>query len=49
MESPDADCDHYLELASEPIKFESVSNLTNVFFDDSKQQVCLCYTLILAY
>ncbi|XP_063993952.1 regulator of MON1-CCZ1 complex isoform X2 [Diachasmimorpha longicaudata] len=31
--------DYYLELSEDPIKFESVSNLTNVFFDDSKQQV----------
>lgn len=31
--------DYYLELSSDPIKFESVSCLTNVFFDDSKQQV----------
>ncbi|XP_014482084.1 PREDICTED: uncharacterized protein C18orf8 isoform X1 [Dinoponera quadriceps] len=31
--------DYYLELSAEPIRFESVSSLTNVFFDDSKQQV----------
>lgn len=31
--------DYYLELSPEPIRFESVSCLTNVFFDDSKQQV----------
>lgn len=31
--------DYYLELSSDPIRFESVSCLTNVFFDDSKQQV----------
>ncbi|XP_046830140.1 regulator of MON1-CCZ1 complex isoform X2 [Vespa velutina] len=31
--------DYYLELSSDPIKFESVSCLTNVFFDDYKQQV----------
>lgn len=31
--------DHYLELSPDPIRFESVSCLTNVFFDDSKQQV----------
>ncbi|KZC13682.1 PREDICTED: uncharacterized protein C18orf8 [Dufourea novaeangliae] len=35
----DADDDYYLELSSDPIRFESVSSLTNVFFDDSKQQV----------
>lgn len=31
--------DYYLELSPDPIRFESVSCLTNVFFDDSKQQV----------
>ncbi|XP_017756896.1 PREDICTED: uncharacterized protein C18orf8 isoform X2 [Eufriesea mexicana] len=31
--------DYYLELSSDPIKFESVSCVTNVFFDDSKQQI----------
>ncbi|CAK9806672.1 Regulator of MON1-CCZ1 complex [Anthophora plagiata] len=31
--------DYYLELSSDPIKFESVSCVTNVFFDESKQQV----------
>ncbi|EFN71389.1 Uncharacterized protein C18orf8-like protein [Camponotus floridanus] len=31
--------DYYLELSADPIRFESVSCLTNVFFDDSKQQV----------
>ncbi|XP_070172019.1 regulator of MON1-CCZ1 complex [Polyergus mexicanus] len=30
---------YYLELSADPIRFESVSCLTNVFFDDSKQQV----------
>ncbi|KAH0952429.1 hypothetical protein HN011_011677 [Eciton burchellii] len=30
---------YYLELSPDPIRFESVSCLTNVFFDDSKQQV----------
>lgn len=29
----------YLELSSEPIRFDSVSQLTNVFFDDSNRQV----------
>lgn len=33
------DDDYYLELSPDPIRFESVSCLTNVFFDDSKQQV----------
>lgn len=31
--------DYYLELSPDPIRFESVSSLTNIFFDDSKQQV----------
>lgn len=41
MEATDQDAhdDYYLELSSDPIRFESVSCLTNVFFDDSKQQV----------
>lgn len=33
------DDNYYLELSADPIRFESVSSLTNVFFDDSKQQV----------
>lgn len=37
--------DYYLELSADPIRFESVSCLTNVFFDDSKQQVS-CFQLI---
>lgn len=41
MEADDRgkDDDYYLELSPDPIRFESVSCLTNVFFDDSKQQV----------
>ncbi|XP_078039497.1 regulator of MON1-CCZ1 complex protein bulli [Augochlora pura] len=39
FEEQDTDGNYYLELSSDPIKFESVSCLTNVFFDDSKQQV----------
>ncbi|XP_076682897.1 regulator of MON1-CCZ1 complex protein bulli [Andrena cerasifolii] len=35
----DANDDYYLELSGNPMKFESVSCLTNVFFDNSKQQV----------
>ncbi|XP_058803853.1 regulator of MON1-CCZ1 complex [Phymastichus coffea] len=30
---------YYLELSSEPVKFEPVNDVTDVFFDDSKQQV----------
>lgn len=36
---PDLEDNFYLELSTEPVKFESVSSSTNVFFDDSKQQV----------
>lgn len=31
--------DYYLELCDTPIRFESVSKVTNVFFDDSNKQV----------
>lgn len=31
---------HYLELTPEPIRFDPVSSVTNVFFDDAKQEVC---------
>ncbi|OXU25511.1 hypothetical protein TSAR_009329 [Trichomalopsis sarcophagae] len=31
--------DYYLELSPEPVKFEPVNDVTDVFFDDSKQQV----------
>ncbi|XP_055628660.1 regulator of MON1-CCZ1 complex, partial [Toxorhynchites rutilus septentrionalis] len=35
-----ADFQHYyLELSPDPIRFDAVSQLTNVFFDDAKQQV----------
>lgn len=30
---------YYLELSSNPIRFDSVSQLTNVFFDDGNRQV----------
>lgn len=30
---------YYLELCSEPIRFDSVSQITEVFFDDSNKQV----------
>ncbi|XP_058829587.1 regulator of MON1-CCZ1 complex [Topomyia yanbarensis] len=30
---------YYLELSAEPVRFDAVSQLTNVFFDDAKQQV----------
>lgn len=29
----------YLELCSDPIRFDSVSQITDVFFDDSNKQV----------
>ena len=52
METTDQDTrdDYYLELSSDPIRFESVSCQTNVFFDDSKQQVrneCLFVYMII--
>lgn len=31
--------EYYLELSPEPVKFEPVNDVTDVFFDDSKQQV----------
>lgn len=37
----EANDDYYLELSPEPVKFEPVNDVTDVFFDDSKQQVCL--------
>lgn len=37
---------HYLELGNAPIRFESVSQLTNVFFDDSNRQVYDDQTLV---
>jgi hypothetical protein len=30
--------DYYLELSSSPVRFESVSKVTNVFFDDCNKQ-----------
>lgn len=30
---------HYIELSKNPIRFDAVSQLTNVFFDDSNKQV----------
>lgn len=30
---------YYLELTNDPIRFDAVSLLTNVFFDDSNRQV----------
>lgn len=42
----DAHDDYYLELSSDPIKFESVSCVTNVFFDDSKQQVSRYFSIL---
>lgn len=31
----------YLELSSNPVRFEAVNQLTNVFFDDSNKHVRL--------
>lgn len=33
------DDEYYLQLTNNPIRFEAVSQLTNVFFDDSNRQV----------
>lgn len=38
--------DYYLELCSEPIRFDSVSQLTTVFFDDSNKQVKCLLTIV---
>lgn len=35
--------DYYLELSPEPVKFEPVNDVTDVFFDDSKRQVNLVH------
>lgn len=35
------DQSYYLELCSDPIRFDSVSQITDVFFDDSNKQVRL--------
>jgi hypothetical protein len=34
----DVSDDYYLELSPSPVRFESVSKVTNVFFDDSNKQ-----------
>ncbi|WAR25982.1 RMC1-like protein [Mya arenaria] len=34
-----SDCAHYIELCNSPIKFEAISKVTNVFYDDANQQV----------
>lgn len=42
MESPEdlaVSDDYFLELSPEPLKFEPVNDVTEVFFDDFKQQV----------
>jgi hypothetical protein len=31
--------DYYLELSENPVRFEAVNQLTNVFFDDSNKHV----------
>lgn len=32
---------HYLELSNNPLRFEAVNQLTNVFFDDSNKDVSI--------
>lgn len=39
MDNSDRDPQCYLELSKEPIRFEAVNQLTNVFFDDSNKDV----------
>jgi hypothetical protein len=34
----DVSDDYYLELSPSPVRFESVSKVTNVFFDDCNKQ-----------
>lgn len=36
---PSAEPIYYLELSKDPIRFDAVSTLTNVFFDDTNRQV----------
>lgn len=33
----------YLELSDNPIRFEAVNHVTNVFFDDSNKQVSVLF------
>jgi len=35
-----AEDNFYIALSSNPIRFEPVSQVTNVFFDDTNLQVC---------
>ncbi|XP_046742310.1 regulator of MON1-CCZ1 complex isoform X1 [Diprion similis] len=37
--SSEGNDDYYLELSPDPVRFESISPLTNVFFDDTNKQV----------
>ena len=39
MASKDDEDNVYIELSKNPIRFEPVSKVTNVFFDDSNRQV----------
>lgn len=34
---------YYLELSINPVRFESLTCVNNVFFDDSKHQVCIIF------
>jgi len=36
-----ADSSYYIELCKSPVKFEAISKVTNVFYDDANQQVSL--------
>lgn len=39
----------YLELSNNPIRFEAVGQLTNVFFDDSNRQVLFHFSIVYLY
>lgn len=32
---------YYLELCNDPIRFDPISQINEVFFDDSNKQVCI--------
>jgi len=34
--------ENFLELGKQPVRFDPVGAVTNVFFDESNLQVCLC-------
>ena len=43
MAEGEAEMDNfYIQLSNNPVRFEPVSKVTNVFFDDANRQVCQC-------